>query len=65
MNDRYEIKISSGGFPSLLTVLFIGLKLTEHINWPWFWVLSPLLISITLYFVILIMWWFFMINRSF
>jgi hypothetical protein len=33
------------GFPSLLTVLFIGLKLTGHITWPWVWVLSPLWIS--------------------
>jgi hypothetical protein len=26
-------------------VLFIGLKLTGHITWPWVWVLSPLWIS--------------------
>lgn len=39
---------SSGGlqFESLLTVLFIGLKLTGHINWPWVWVLSPIWISL-------------------
>jgi hypothetical protein len=30
----------------LLTVLFIGLKLTGHITWPWIWVLSPLWISV-------------------
>ena len=36
---------SSIGFPGLLTVLFIGLKLTGHITWPWVWVLSPLWIS--------------------
>lgn len=37
---------SSGiGFPGLLTVLFIGLKLTGNITWPWVWVLSPLWIS--------------------
>ena len=33
------------GFPGLLTVLFIGLKLTGHISWSWGWVLSPLWIS--------------------
>jgi hypothetical protein len=38
--------VNSGiGFPGLLTVLFIGLKLTGHITWPWVWVLSPLWIS--------------------
>jgi hypothetical protein len=37
---------SSGiGFPGLLTVLFVGLKLTGYITWPWVWVLSPLWIS--------------------
>lgn len=34
---------SSGlGFCGLLTVLFIGLKLTGYIAWSWWWVLSPL-----------------------
>lgn len=27
---------------SLLTVLFIGLKLAGIINWSWWWVLAPL-----------------------
>jgi hypothetical protein len=38
---------SSGGigFTGLLTVLFVGLKLTGHITWPWIWVLSPIWIS--------------------
>jgi hypothetical protein len=30
-------------FLSLLTVLFIGLKLTGYIAWSWFWVLSPMI----------------------
>lgn len=30
------------GFLSLLALLFIGLKLTGHIDWSWFWVLAPL-----------------------
>ena len=32
-----------GGFLSLLTVLFVGLKLLEIINWSWWLVFSPLL----------------------
>jgi hypothetical protein len=31
----------------LLTVLFIGLKLTNNIRWSWIWVLSPLWIWIS------------------
>lgn len=38
---------SSGGigFVGLLTILFIGLKLTGYISWSWWWVLSPVWIS--------------------
>lgn len=32
------------GFFGLLTILFIGLKLTGYIDWSWFWVLSPIII---------------------
>lgn len=47
---------SSGGigFPGLLTVLFIGLKLTGHITWPWIWILSPMWISAFIAFVIIL-----------
>lgn len=39
---------SSGiGFVGLLTILFIGLKLTGYIAWSWWWVLSPIWISFT------------------
>ena len=38
-----KIQYSSGiSFLGMLTILFIGLKLTGHITWSWFWVLSPL-----------------------
>jgi len=33
------------GFAGLLTILFIGLRLLQVIEWPWVWVLSPLWIS--------------------
>jgi hypothetical protein len=41
---------SSGGigFTGALTILFIGLKLTHVINWSWWWVLSPIIISISI-----------------
>jgi len=37
---------------SLLTVLFIGLKLTGNIDWAWFWVVSPITVPI----IYLIFW---------
>jgi hypothetical protein len=35
-------------FFGLLGVLFIGLKLTGHINWSWLWVLAPIWIPMGL-----------------
>lgn len=39
---------SSGGigFAGLLTIVFIVLKLLGKIDWSWWWVLSPIWISI-------------------
>lgn len=50
------------GFIGLLTILFIGLKLTGHITWSWIWVLSPLWIGLVIFVclfvvVFLIIWW--------
>ena len=35
------------GFVGALTILFIGLKLTHYIDWSWWWVISPIWISIS------------------
>lgn len=47
---------SSGGigFAGLLTIVFIVLKLLDKITWSWWWVLSPIWISILLVVVIII-----------
>jgi len=46
---------SSGiGFSGMLTILFIGLKLTGYITWSWWWVLSPLWISTIIGIIIII-----------
>lgn len=43
MTDKKSVTLSVGpGFLTLLAILFIGLKLTGHITWPWIWVLGPL-----------------------
>ena len=42
------------GFCGLLTVLFIGLKLTGYIDWSWWWVLSPMWVPLAILAVILI-----------
>ena len=52
MSSNSSSSSSGIGFPGLLTVLFIGLKLTGNITWPWVWVLSPMWISFALFLVI-------------
>ena len=42
------------GFSGLLTVAFVVLKLIGRIDWPWWWVVSPIWISILAYAVIVI-----------
>ena len=44
-----NISFSFGGFSSLLTILFIALKLLDKIDWSWWWVLSPLWIGLGLF----------------
>ena len=52
---------SSGGsvFVTLLTILFIGLKLTHCIDWSWWWVLSPMWISFAIAIVVMILYFAF------
>jgi hypothetical protein len=45
------------GFAGLLTLLFIGLKLGNVIDWSWWWVLSPMWLgpaSVIVFFVVVI-----------
>ena len=52
---KNKINNSGGiGFMGLLTIVFITLKLLEKIDWSWWWVLSPMLISVGLVFIVLI-----------
>lgn len=45
MNQPTKIIIQNSrmiGFPGLLTLLFIAMKLTGYIGWSWAWVTAPL-----------------------
>lgn len=47
---------SSGGIGvfGLMGVMFIGLKLTGYVTWPWLWVLAPFWIPIAILFSVLV-----------
>lgn len=42
------------GFAGLLTILFVGLKLTGYIDWSWWWVLSPIWIGFAILLLVVI-----------
>jgi hypothetical protein len=44
----------SGLLTTLLTILFVGLKLTNHIDWSWWWVLAPIWIPTSLVLLVII-----------
>lgn len=48
MSDNSKISISIGGFPTLLTIAFIVLKLCNVITWSWWWVLAPIWIPVAI-----------------
>lgn len=39
---------NNGWFALVLTLVFIVLKLTDQIDWSWWWVLSPLWLPLAL-----------------
>jgi len=57
-NEELHIGIRSNSFSTLLTIVFIVLKLCKVITWSWVWVLSPLwigwLIALLLIIIVLI-----------
>lgn len=50
MTSKVEVSGGGVGFVGLLTILFIGLKLGNVIDWSWLWVLSPLWLPFAIIF---------------
>lgn len=47
-----DSKRASLGVADVLTIVFVVLKLIGIIEWSWFWVLSPIWISVILVLVV-------------
>lgn len=54
MNNKSSSSGGGIGFVGLLTIVFIVLKLTRVISWSWWWVLSPIWISVLIFLVAVI-----------
>jgi hypothetical protein len=55
MSDNTNNTSGGIGFVGLLTIVFIILKLTKIISWSWWWVISPIWISIALGLLIILL----------
>lgn len=54
MENKKEVAGGGIGFCGVLAIVFIVLKLTKLISWPWLWVLAPIWIPVALAGVIFI-----------
>jgi predicted tellurium resistance membrane protein TerC len=60
-----ESKSSNGiSFTGLLTLLFIGLKLTGNVDWSWWWVLSPVWICLVCALALILVIAFFEVREA-
>jgi len=49
MSDSNSVKTGGISGATLLGILFIGLKLTGHIDWSWVWVLAPFWVGLAVF----------------
>ena len=54
MNIKINFDLSVG---TILTIIFVVLKLIGIINWSWLWIFSPLWISIIIGLIVLFIFW--------
>lgn len=54
MNNKGKSAGGGMGICSVLTIVFIVLKLTGVIDWKWVWVLAPTLVTLALVVVCLL-----------
>lgn len=55
MSDSQQVTTSGGfGLSTVLFIIFLILKLTNTIDWSWWWVTSPLWIAAGLVIVVLL-----------
>ena len=54
MDIKINFDLSVG---TILTIIFVVLKLIGIISWSWLWVFSPLWISIIIGLIVLLIFW--------
>lgn len=67
MKDKITIGcplFSGCSLPTLLTIIFVVLKLCNVIAWSWWWVFSPIFILIGIIILVFLMLLFFIIREA-
>ena len=54
MSDSEQVTSGGFGLSTVLFIVFLILKLTNTIDWSWWWVTSPLWISAGLIIIVLL-----------
>ena len=62
--EKNNTGVSGLGLSSVLTIIFVVLKLVGTIDWSWWWVLSPILIDLGITLIILIGWAIWLASRE-
>ena len=55
---------SNIGLSTVLTLIFVVLKLIGAIDWSWWWVLSPTLITVGLWIVFIVVYVIYLIHED-
>lgn len=55
MNNGNSSSAAGWSLASILTLVFVVLKLTHNIDWSWWWVFSPALISLGFGLIVLVL----------
>lgn len=68
MEEKSLINVSLPGLPTILFLIFLILKLTDNIDWSWWWVTAPLWIPASIFcavvvFILFIMLAIYIIGR--
>ena len=47
-DDTKRVTVNFGGIGTILAIVFMVLKLTGNIDWPWVWVFAPIWIPLAI-----------------
>jgi len=64
MSKDSNVTYTSFPIASILTIVFVVLKLTNNISWSWWWVLSPLWIPLGLIAVLFVIIFIFLFVKT-